>query len=232
MSWNQKGRVTQQIADALIAWGKTNYRDYPWRRTSNRFHAIIAEIMLQRTKAEQVLAVYNYFTQKYGSPDDVCSDSIENVNAILKPLGLRWRAKGILDFSATVRERGSIPGSFEELTKLPSIGQYVASAFLSLHDNQCFSLIDANTVRVWGRVFGFETDAETRRKKKFKELVDSLTPETNFKDFNYAILDFSSLVCKTVPLCEICLINKMCCYYEVTKEFNVQSNREKQANSV
>lgn len=211
---NINTKDNQQIIETLIAWGKENYRDYPWRTTSNRFHAIIAELMLQRTKAEQVLSVYNCFTRKYKTPKDVCSDSPENIMAILQSLGLNWRAKKIIDFSVETSKISSTPNSFEELIKLSGIGQYVASAYLSLHNNQRYSLIDANTVRVWGRVLGFKTNTETRRKKWFKELADSLTPETNFRDFNYAILDFSSLICKTTPLCKICPINKMCCYFK------------------
>lgn len=213
--WKQKTNSyrTKQIVRKLISWGKKNYRPYPWRDTASEFHALIAEIMLQRTKAEQVLSVYSRFTQKYKTPDDVCSDSPENVIVMLKPLGLDWRAKKIIEFS-TETKMNAMPKTFSELIKLPGVGQYTTSAFLSLHKDERYPLIDSNTVRVWGRVFGLETNSETRRKKKFKELADSLTPQTNFKAFNYALLDFGSLVCKTVPLCKTCPINKMCCYFQ------------------
>jgi A/G-specific adenine glycosylase len=210
----QSAKETQRIARAIVAWGKTNYRDYPWRKTPNRFHAIIAEIMLQRTRAEQVLDVYNGFTRKYKTPEDVCSDSYQNILATLRPLGLNWRAKIITDFSAQTKKMGSIPNSFDELTKLPGVGQYIASAFLSFHNNQRCPLIDANTVRIWGRICGFRTDADTRRKKWFRELADNLTPKTGFKEFNYSLLDFGSLICKAIPLCKVCPINKTCCYFK------------------
>jgi A/G-specific adenine glycosylase len=212
LSVSTEGINLDELVEVLVAWGKANFRDYPWRKTSNRFHALIAEIMLQRTKADQVLPVYEAFTRKYSSPKDVCLDSPEKVTEILKPLGLSWRARKILDLSVQASNR-EISDSYKELIDLSCVGQYAASAFLSLHSNQRFPLIDANTVRVWGRVFGFQTNAETRRKKWFKELVETLTPQKSFKEFNYSILDFSSLICKPKPLCYKCPINRQCRYY-------------------
>jgi A/G-specific adenine glycosylase len=204
---------SQEISKILLKWGKINYRNYPWRNTGNSYHALIAEIMLQRTKAEQVLSVYEAFSSRYSKPEEVCSDDFRKISLILKPLGLHWRAKLVVELSNRILEIGTIPNSFNELIELPAIGQYAASAYLSLHRNQRYPLIDANTVRVWGRIFGFKTDAETRRVKWFKELVEDLTPLQDYRDFNYAILDFSALVCGKKPMCENCALNEKCLFY-------------------
>jgi len=42
----------------IIDWGVDGYQDYPWRRTENKWHALVAEILLQRTKAQAVIPVY------------------------------------------------------------------------------------------------------------------------------------------------------------------------------
>jgi A/G-specific adenine glycosylase len=207
----RKNVASQEIVKILLQWGKKNFRYYPWRCTKNSFHALIAEVMLQRTKAEQVLPVYTAFSSKYKTPIDIASDH-KNVAEILRPLGLNWRAKLLIELTECISETGSVPNSFEELVKLPAVGQYVASAYLSLHADQKYSLIDANTVRVWGRIFGFKTDAETRRKKWFQELADDLTPCIDFKDFNYAVLDFSALICAKKPLCNQCALSKVCLF--------------------
>jgi len=54
----------QEIKDfrkVLIRWFNKNKRDYPWRRTGDPFRILIAEMMLQRTKADQVLPVISIF---------------------------------------------------------------------------------------------------------------------------------------------------------------------------
>lgn len=91
------------------------------------------------------------------------------------------------------------------------VGDYVASAFLSLHSNQREVLVDSNIVRFYSRFFGFEANAETRRQKWFKELAEKVTPNKNCKQFNYGLLDFTRKVCKAKkPLCDACLVAKKC----------------------
>jgi len=91
---------------------------------------------------------------------------------------------------------------------------YAASSFLSLHAGVRASIVDSNVVRLYGRIFGLSTDAETRRKKWFLEIAEQLTPDTEFRDFNYALLDLTRKICKKVPLCQDCPINKYCNHYQ------------------
>jgi len=200
----------------LFAWAKKNYSNFPWRNPKNQFHGLVAEIMLQRTKAEQVLPVYPLFVEKYSSPKDIVQDS-ESFLKLLEPLGLRWRNKEILNLCLALHKKGDrIPSRRKELLNLPGVGPYIADAYLSLHKGIRSSIIDANVVRLWGRILGFETDNETRRKKWFIKLVDQITPEKNFKQFNYAIIDFSRTVCGARPMCHTCTIASLCEFYRLS----------------
>ena len=53
------------IQNEIINWGKKNLRNYPWRETNNIYEIIIAEILLHRTKANQVLEIYNKFKMTF-----------------------------------------------------------------------------------------------------------------------------------------------------------------------
>lgn len=56
--------------------------------------------------------------------------------------------------------------------------------------------------------------AETRRKRWVTELADALTPKRVFRDYNYAVLDFTMLVCRPRnPRCDICPVKRECAYY-------------------
>ncbi len=107
-----------------------------------------------------------------------------------------------------------MPTNYEGFLKVPGIGDYVASALLSLHMNSRAMLIDSNIVRLYGRFSGFEFDNETRRKKWLKNLADQTTPKRGVKSFNYAVLDYSRLVCAPKPNCMNCILIKQCCFYE------------------
>jgi A/G-specific adenine glycosylase len=46
----------------LSAWGVINRRDFPWRNTTDSYHLLVAESLLQKTDAQTVAPIYtNYF---------------------------------------------------------------------------------------------------------------------------------------------------------------------------
>ena len=79
-------------------------------------------------------------------------------------------------------------------------------------------IIDSNVVRLYGRLFGFEYDGETRRKPWLRELADRITPARIYRDFNYAVIDFTRSICKPRPDCGHCMLNAQCAYYTATCE--------------
>lgn len=204
-----------EIQQQLMKWGRENFSDFPWRRTTNRFHALIAEIMLQRTRAEQVQPIYEIFVRKYSSVQDAARENPNQLRQLLSSLGLRWRIEKILELVAKLNSRGGkIPSSRKELTKLPGVGAYAANALLSAQDGVKAPIIDRNAVRLWGRMLGFNTDSETHRKRWFINLANQLTPRESFKEFNYAVLDFTRTICKPKPLCNKCPLTSYCRYFQ------------------
>ena len=206
-------RKIREIQRILLRWGRNNYADFPWRNTSNRFHALIAEIMLQRTKAEQVTPIYTTFVKRYPDHRTALEDDPETIRKLISRLGLSWRAGKVLELIKILSDKdGMIPTTKEELTNLPGVGEYIANAFLSMHCGIKAPIVDANAVRVWRRIIGFEINGEIRRKKWFSEMCMQLTPDDDHKAFNYALLDFSRAICKTKPICEECPLQSECSY--------------------
>lgn len=199
-------------------WGNDNYQDYPWRQTDNIWHVIVAEIMLQRTRAEQVLPVYNDFVLRFNSPETFFSHLLESDENIFEKLGLKWRHQVFKKTVAHILEFG-IPQTREEFAIIPGIGDYITSAVLSFHMGIREAIIDCNIIRLYGRFYGFRFNNETRRTKWFKILADSLTPARKFKEFNYGALDYSMKICSVKPNCSNCFISKRCKYntYEALK---------------
>ncbi|MBS8263852.1 A/G-specific adenine glycosylase [Mesobacillus boroniphilus] len=193
----------------ILKWGHQNYAAYPWRHTKNKWHALVAEIMLQRTNADQVVPVYESFVEMYPSPEDLLMEIETN---IFKSLGLHWREEILHSLAREIYKLGYIPEDKKSLLKLPGVGDYISAAFRSFHLNIRDVIIDSNVVRLYGRFFGFETVPETRRKKWFKELAEEITPNTNHKEYNYAILDFTRNICKPSPLHKECVLSDLCCY--------------------
>jgi A/G-specific adenine glycosylase len=211
--------VGAEIQRFLLKWGKDHYAIFPWRLTDNKFHALLAEVMLQRTKAEQVKPVFEIFSNKYLTAADALKDKKE-VLKILMPLGLEWRVNKMIELvHALYLIGGTPPKTLDSLLKLPGVGFYAASAYLTFHANTRALIIDSNSVRLWSRIFGFVATAETRRKRWFLDLVDSITPVKEHRTFNYAVLDYTRALCKKEPLCELCPLNCLCCFF-IQKNLN------------
>ena len=204
----------------ILNWTYQNPHKYPWRSTRIKFYALIAEILLQRTKAEQVIPIYKKFIKVYPSPDKLSASPLLRIKTIIAPLGLRWRARKIKELACVLvnRYNGKIPLHLNELMALPGVGPYAASAYISLHHNKRALLIDSNIVRLYGRFFGFKSHAETRRKKALMNLIDLITPQYNCRQFNYAVLDLGRNICRSKPLCPICPVYIKCYYYNHRKE--------------
>jgi A/G-specific adenine glycosylase len=53
---------------ALLAWYRRHGRDLPWRRTSDPYHILVSEVMLQQTQVDRVLPKYHEWLAKYPTP--------------------------------------------------------------------------------------------------------------------------------------------------------------------
>lgn len=210
MAFSTRSEDIGYFRERVLRWGRQNFKHFPWRSVKNPWHALVAEIMLQRTKAEQVLPVFVRFAAKYREPADFLAAPVP----LFSSLGLPIRDDQFLALNRTLVGAG-LPAEKTELLKLPGVGDYIASSFISLHLRKWAALIDANTVRVYGRFFGFETGSETRRKRWFIELAEEITPMRVFKDYNYAIIDFSREICTPMkPQHDACPVRRRCHYLQ------------------
>ena len=200
------------IRQKVTSWGRDNFRPFPWRTCSEPWKSLIAEVMLQRTRASSVEQVWTDFVSRF--PDlESASEADESLfMSVVKPIGLQWRSRLLRDLVRVLADRKRVPEDKNELMSLPGVGEYVASAYLSLHSGKREVIIDANVVRWICRMTGDEYDGETRRRPWLRKVADSLTPARIFRDYNYAVLDFTMTVCGTNPRCESCPVSSHCAY--------------------
>ena len=65
------------LRSKLTEWYKKNKRNYPWRMIKDPYKILIAEIMLRRTRADQVLPIYEKFIEKYPTIDSLSKSKLE-----------------------------------------------------------------------------------------------------------------------------------------------------------
>ena len=205
----------RRIREELLSWYRRNGRDYPWRRTRDPYRILMAEIMLQRTKADQVAPVYEEFIRRFPDPASLYKADPKTIRTYFSRLGLMWRADLVTKFAAELVERfgGRIPSDRDQLLSLPSIGDYMADAVLSFAYGRDVAVVDSNVCRVLGRIFGLKPRGEARRDRRFRTLAQSLIPPGRSREFNWAMIDFASAVCTPrKPKCRECPLRSVCLY--------------------
>lgn len=169
--------------------------------------------MLQRTKANQVMAVYSSFLERFPTPSTLAAAKLEDVEYFFRRLGLFWRAekmKALGDMLVT-NFNSQIPDNREELVSLPGVGEYAANAVLASVYGKNVAAVDANVCRVIGRLFGMEARGEARRDPKFREVAQGMMPKSMAKEFNWAMIDLAALICLSQkPKCQICPLSNFC----------------------
>ena len=207
--------IKKSITLPLLEWYRVNGRNYPWRRSRDPYKVLIAEIMLQRTKADQVLPVYLSFIKKFPTVQKLNEASAEEIRGYFDRLGLMWRAKLVKRLAGELMTRfdGRVPETRSELLSLSSVGEYMADAVLSFARGKDVAVVDANVCRVIGRVFGLKPRGEARRDRRFRDVARRLVPRGKARRLNWAIIDLAALVCTPKnPRCDECPLQEHCSY--------------------
>jgi A/G-specific adenine glycosylase len=208
----------------LHSWARSNLREYPWRREQDRFWLLLSKMMLRRTRADQVVPIYEHVAKCYPTAEELATASAEELRALLYPLGLEWRADNIVSMVREVVERynGEVPGTKDEMMSLPGVGDYVASAVACFAKGEPTPIIDTNVVRVLGRLFGLRLDGEARRRKEMRDAATMCLDQRQPRLYSYALLDFAALVCAaSAPRCGECPFGQqgLCEYAQQKKHF-------------
>ncbi len=212
-----RGRPPQRsrggFREDLLRWHTKNARNYPWRHTRDPWHVLLAEVCLHRTRAEQVVPVYEALIRLAPSPTSMVENA-DTARDIMRSLGLRGRADLMIDMARVIVERhgGRTPETREELLDLPGVGDYAASAVVVFALDRRVVLVDTNTTRIIQRVRGLERAGHWHFRSETYDLADSKGADAAF---NYAMLDLGALICRpSQPLCSQCPVTKDCMAYQ------------------
>lgn len=219
--WIPEPEYIRIFRNKISRWFERNKRIYPWRNTRDPFRVLIAEIMLRRTKADQVKEVYQRLFAEYPDIRALAKAKNKKLERILYHLGLKWRRSAFRTIAQELREKYQyrVPETREELMTLPGVGEYVAGAVLSIAYNKKEWIADSNIVRLFKRYFGINTSKEGRRDKHVIEIAKVYSSGRNPRKSNLAILDFTALICiPKNPKCSLCPLTSSCHFYSLQRE--------------
>jgi A/G-specific adenine glycosylase len=183
---------------------------------ASRYCQIVSEVLLQRTRAETVAAFWPSFYRRFPNWQSLSSASVEEIERVLKPIGMaKQRAPRLFALAtAVIRSKGRFSSDRKILEELPGVGQYIANAILLFCHGEEEPLLDVNMARLIERFFGPRKLADIRYDPYLQSLAKAITAGVEARHVNWAILDFASMVCKSrKPLCATCTLRNGCRFW-------------------
>ncbi len=206
------------FVEKLLEWWLTSggTRNYPWRREKNPYKILIAEILLQRTRRDKVIEVYSKFINRFPSPEILANASLEEVEKVIKPLGLRKRAKYLIRLAqAMISEHDILKKYLFE--KLPGVGDYIASTVKLILGVDVKLKADVSIARLFSRYYGKPLNNRRPADTHWvNEYLNTCAPDdpNKKKEYFLALIDLAWEICKPrTPLCSKCPLKEQCSYY-------------------
>lgn len=223
----------EKIREPLVNWYKDNKRMLPWREEKNPYYIWISEIMLQQTRIEAVKVYYEKFIKEIPDIQTLANIEEKKLLKLWEGLGYYSRAKNLKKAAIQICEKnnGQMPKKYEELIKLPGIGEYTAGAIASIAYNEKVPAVDGNVLRVISRIVANTKDVllpETKREVSIN--LKEIMPE-KAGDFNEGLMELGERICipNGEPLCDKCPIRNYCLAFEkgLTNEIPVRIKKTK-----
>jgi A/G-specific adenine glycosylase len=201
----------------LLEWYRRNGRDLPWRQTSDPYHILVSEVMLQQTQVDRVLPKYDEWLTKYPTLAALAAADESDVSETWRPLGYNVRPRRLhaIARESVARYGGTLPSDEATLLSFKGIGAYTAGAVRSFAFGQRAAILDTNVARVLFRVFvGRGTPKAHAMRRHLWSVSRTVLPMRHVFDFNQALMDFGATLCTArKPKCLLCPMREGCAAY-------------------
>ncbi len=212
-----RNELTAHLRRFFWQYYEQHGRHFPWRRKrTSAFRLLVAETLLKQTKASDVVPVWLDFSDRYPTPASLARARKETLLRLLEPLGLqRQRFVALTSMAKAIVSEfsGRVPRQIDDLLGLPYVGLYSACSLACFHYGARVPIVDANILRILGRLTGDDFGRDLRRNHQVWALAWAILPRERFAAHNYGLLDFSALVCiARNPACTRCALRLRCVY--------------------
>ena len=179
---------------------------------------LVFEIMSQQTPIARVQPIWLEWMERWPTPADLAAASSADIIVAWANLGYPSRALRLKSCAATIVEKhdGEVPLTMKELTLLPGVGTYTASALLAFRHGIRVPVLDTNVRRVLVRFLdGREFPPHSTPSKAENNRAEQLLPENGHDaaEVSLSLMEFGALVCTQLsPSCDQCTIHDNCAW--------------------
>ncbi len=220
------------IAKKILYWYDNNKRSLPWRNKCSlkqkEYFILVSEFMLQQTQVKTVIPYFNNFLKNIPNIKALAKVNETKLLRYWQGLGYYSRAKNLKKSARLIVDKynGRLPNNYDELKKLPGVGDYTASAISAIVFNKQIIPLDGNIERLLKRILNLKTQKEINKENlQKKKKIFGLTFRSN--DYVQALMEMGALICRPKnPSCEKCPITSNCISFK-KKDFEIKKKNKK-----
>ncbi len=221
----------------ILYWYDNNKRILPWRiktpKNKKEYYVLVSEFMLQQTQVKTVIPYFTKFVKKIPNLKSLSTSNEKKVLKLWEGLGYYRRARNLHKTAKILVKNynGKLPKKFEEIIKLPGVGEYTTNSLSALVHNKPCIPIDGNVKRVFSRLFLTDVNIQNFD-TEIKKIINKLPKVDRNADLAEALMEFGAVVCKPQnPLCKICHLQKYCKFFNgknyisLNKKFSIKEKK-------
>lgn len=238
---NQLTSKERFFLDTISNWFIHNQRKLSFRGTKDPYKIWISEIMLQQTRVGAVVSKiedkFDSFIKKFPDVFILARADIKDILELWAGLGYYNRAINLHKTAEIIIKQynGKFPDEYSLLIELPGIGDYTASAILSIAFEKPYPVFDGNVKRLTYRFF--YNIFKQFKDNDIKNILKRMIIESNIKPsiINQGMMEFGSLICiYKFPRCNQCQLAEKCDVKNYPKEMivNLPPKKEKQKKDI
>lgn len=207
-------RTLATVRKKLLNWFDRERRELPWRADRDAYRIWVSEVMLQQTTVAAVVPYFTRFLAAFPTVHALADADEQDVLKLWEGLGYYRRARHLHAAAKRVvaDHGGQLPDDPDVWADLPGVGRYILGAVLSQAFDRKVPIVEANSLRVLARLFGYRGDPREGEGKNWVwAAAEATLPDARVGDFNQGLMELGALICTpNAPQCGQCPLESNC----------------------
>ena len=191
----------------------------------SRYQLLVMVILSAQDSDKHINQLAPAFFEAYPSMNSLVKATTDDLYRYISTVrNFGHKSEWLIKLAQLIGDDDNIPTTQAELTALPGIGRKSANVIIRESGSKAEGVIvDLHVVRVAPRI-GIASGTQP---EKIEKQIMALVPQDKWNDIGMALSFLGREICRpTDPKCTICIMNKVCNYYNATESKIVDPNSD------